>query len=653
MKSFLFLITVFCIAINSFSQTNVVERTNEIAQIEKAKFNASANNTTLSLASNNFTVTYYRCNWNIDPAFRYISGSVTSYFKTTSLTNKIIYDFTSQLTVDSVLYHNQRTSFLQQSNTTLTITFLVEFGVNKLDSVSIYYHGVPPTSGDFTGGFTQTTHAGIPVIWTLSEPYGAAGWWPCRNGLDDKADSIDIYITHPSQYKASSNGVLVSTVTSGSNIISHYQSRYPIASYLVALAVTNYSMFTNTVQINGKPLPVIQYAYPESLSSFQSATSIVLNALQLYSSYFGDYPFLKERYGQTQFSWGGGMEHQTNSFIVSTGTNLMTHELGHQWFGDKVTCGSWQDIWLNEGFAQWLADMFYTEKVDSANYKSNVQADLFYVVSQKGGTVLVDDTTNSNRIFDTRLTYDKGAFLIRMLRWTLGDSLFFKGINKYLTDPKLAYGFARTADLQRNLQQASGQNLNYFFHQWFYGQGYPSFTVKWKDSSNHKLYINVSETTSMPSSIKFFKVLLPLQLSNGSKTAIITLACTHNNQNFVMQNPGFITKQVVIDPDNYLISKNNKVVETTSLQADENASAKIIVSPNPVNTIAEVSIQNIAGKIQLQLFNNNGAVVWSKQIETQTSSTQIQIPFSSFINGTYTLLATEANGTRHAVTIMK
>ena len=112
-------------------------------------------------------------------------------------------------------------------------------------------------------------------------------------------------------------------------------------------------------------MPVIQYVYPEDLSSFQSATSVVLNALQLYSNYFGDYPFLNERYGQTEFSWGGGMEHQTNSFVVNTGTNLMTHELGHQWFGDKVTCASWQDIWLNEGFATWLAICFILKKLIS------------------------------------------------------------------------------------------------------------------------------------------------------------------------------------------------------------------------------------------------------------------------------------------------
>ncbi len=652
MKSLLVFSAIFIICFNCFCQP-VIERTKAIAQIERTDYDATAINKLASLASNNFQVTYYRCNWKIDPAVRYMSGSVTSYFKTTAFTHQIVYDFTDKLTVDSVLYHNQHASFSQQSNATIVINFSVEFAIGKQDSVSIYYHGVPPASGDFTGGFSQTTHAGIPVIWTLSEPFGASGWWPCRNGLDDKADSIDIYITYPSQYKASSNGVLLNTTTNGSSATSHYQHHYPIASYLVAIAVTNYSVFTNNIRINGKTLPVIQYIYPENLSDFQANTPAVLNALQLYSSYFGDYPFLKERYGQTQFSWGGGMEHQTNSFVVNAGTGLLTHELGHQWFGDKVTCGSWQDIWLNEGFATWLADMFYTEKIDTANYRPDVQEDLTYITSQPDGSVWVNDTTNSNRIFDGRLTYDKGAFLLRMLRWTLGDSLFFKGINRYLTDPALAYGFARTADLQRNLQQASGLNLNYFFKQWFYGEGYPSFTVKWKDSSDHKLYFHVSQTTSKPSSVKFFKLPLPVQVSNGKKTKTITLFCTQKNQDFVVDNLGFITRTVTIDPDNYIISKNNKAVKIQGLQTGENNGATISVSPNPVIDVAEISLKNCKGKILLQLFNNAADIVWSRQINVQESSTQIQIPFSSFNSGTYRLLAIEENGTKHSAAIIK
>ncbi len=655
MKSILLFIAIFSAAINCFPQANNIERTKQVAAVEKKQFDIISQNKNVSLASNNFQVYYYRCNWNIDPAVRYISGSVTAYFKTTAATNQVIYDLTNDLTVDSIIFRKQHAIFSQQTNTTLVINFSAVLNTGKKDSVSIYYHGVPPVSGDFTGGFTQTTHAGTPVIWTLSEPYGASGWWPCRNGLDDKADSMDIYIRYPSQYKASSNGILVNTVTSGSSATSHYRHRYPIASYLVAIAVTNYNIINNHVVINGQTMPVIQYVYPESLSSFQANTSILLKTLRLYSNYFGDYPFLNERYGQTQFDWGGGMEHQTNSFVTNSDTHLITHELGHQWFGDKVTCASWEDIWLNEGFATWLADMFYTEKIDTLNYKAYVQSDLADIVSQPGGSVWVDDTTNVNRIFDGRLTYDKGAFLLRMLRWTLGDSLFFKGLNQYLTDPKLAYGFAHTKDLQRNLQQVSGQNLSYFFLQWFYGQGYPSFTVKWKDSSNHKLYFAVTQITSMPSSVNFFRVLLHIKLNNGKKEKTIALNFIKNSQAFVVDEPGFVVKSIAIDTDTYLISKNDSVVNQQSLQAVNiaEAKAKITVSPNPVINTASVSLENMRGKIQLQLFNNAGNRVWAKQINAGEESTHIQIPFSSFANGSYKLLVTGEDGAQHSITIVK
>jgi aminopeptidase N len=641
-----------CISIQAISQSDIISTTKKIAAEEKARFNAMRSVQPLSFASPNFQVVYYRCRWNIDPAVRYISGSVTSYFKATAATTStIVYDLSTALTVDSVICHKQQTGFSQLSNQTLQINLPSTLLKGKKDSVAIYYHGVPPVSGDFTGGFTQTTHNGTPVIWTLSEPYGASGWWPCRNGLDDKADSIDIYITYPSQYKASSNGVNIYTVANGNSLTSYYKHRYPIASYLVAIAVTNYSVFTNTANINGQSMPVIQYAYPEDLSSFQNATPVILNALHLYSSYFGDYPFAKERYGQTEFSWGGGMEHQTNSFVIDTETEVTTHELGHQWFGDKVTCGSWQDIWLNEGFAEWLGTMFYHEKTgDSATMRSNVSSILASIVSAPDGSVLVDDTTNVDRIFDQRLTYYKGAFLLRMLRFTLGDSLFFKGINQYLTDPQLAYRFARTANLQRDLQNASGLSLGYFFTQWFRGEGYPSFTVNWKDSADHKLYFTVSETTSKPTSVKFFKGPLPLRLidASGTKSADIVLQCTLNHQSFVVSEPGFVVNTVSIDPNQYIISKNNTVVK----QASATAAARISVNPNPVTNTANIVLENFNGKGLLQLFNNNGNVVWSKQINFQQTS-QVQMPVSSLITGTYTLLATDEKGNKRTVTIVK
>ena len=261
--------------------------------------------------------------------------------------------------VDSVKQNNIPLSF-EHLNNNLKITFHHTLPAGTLDSVSIYYQGVPPNTG--FGSFITSIHAGVPGMWTLSEPYGSRDWWPCKNGLDDKADSIDVIITSPSQYSAASNGLRQDIQIEGSNTITHWKHRYPIATYLICMAVTNYAEFENTVQVGSITLPMQTFCYPENLAAFQANTPLVLATLQYYSSIFGNYPFIKEKYGQVQFGWGGGQEHQTSTFIISPEEGLMAHELGHQWFGDKITCGSWQDIWLNEGFATHLASMDFEKK---------------------------------------------------------------------------------------------------------------------------------------------------------------------------------------------------------------------------------------------------------------------------------------------------
>ncbi len=213
----------------------------------------------------------------------------------------------------------------------------------------------------------------------------------------------------------------------------------------MCFAVTNYSVFNNTVQLSTGVLPMQTYCYPESLSSFQNGTINTLNAMQLFDTTFGPYPFMNEKYGHVQFGWGGGMEHQTSTFVVNIGESLCAHELGHQWFGDKITCGSWKDIWLNEGFATHLASM-YMEKKYPANIFSTRQNEINTITSQPGGSVEVSDTTDVNRIFDSRLSYTKGSHLLYMLRWKLGDNVFFNALRNYQTDPAVIYGFARTAD---------------------------------------------------------------------------------------------------------------------------------------------------------------------------------------------------------------
>ncbi|HWB27028.1 MAG TPA: M1 family aminopeptidase [Chitinophagaceae bacterium] len=552
-----------------------------------------------SIASNNYRVHYYECTWQIDPAAYYITGKVTAHFNITQSTNNIVFDLTHQLSVDSVLMNHQKITFLQSPGESLAINLPTTFNQGDSSAVTIFYHGAPPMENE---AFVQSSHNGSPITWTLSEPYGAKDWWPCRNGLDDKADSIDIYIIHPSQYKATSNGLLQSETTVNNTTTTFYKHRYPIASYLVAFAVSNYSVFTQQVQLGDASLPLIMYVYPESLQTFQQSAYTVASSLKVYYTCYGAYPFMNEKYGETQFGFGGGMEHQTNSFVVSDNPNLTGHELAHQWFGDKITCGSWHDIWLNEGFAEYSADILLSEKTDTSYYRKYVQYDLEHIVTAPGGSVWVDDTTDVNRIFDERLTYLKGAFLLRMLRWTLGDSAFFNGIRNYLNDPKLRYSFARVDDFKTHLEETGHTDLSYFFNQWYYGQGYPSFKVSWQQNINNYATININQVTS-DTSVKFFKVPLALTFKNATQAKTFVVTDSINNQAEVFD-VGFAADTILIDPDMQLISKDNSSIK---LPPATTAVNEITVYPNPFKEQLRVNIKNpVVQQWQAQLFNAGG-----------------------------------------------
>jgi hypothetical protein len=553
-------IFLFFVSIKTFAQfpPGNYKSTRDIALIEQRGNERIANKENVTQASNNFDVKYYRCEWEVDPAIRYIKGIVTVYYVTTSAAGFIALDLMNDLVTDSV---KQRNVLLTRSqvNNILTINFSGIVNPGTLDSVSIYYQGIPANTG--FGSFIQTTHAGTPVLWSLSEPYGSRDWWPCKNGLDDKADSIDVFITNPIAYKAASNGILQGeTITAGgTKIIAHWKHRYPIASYLICLAVTNYSVFNNSVSLSTGILPMQTYCYPESLTSFQNGTINTLNALQLYDMTFGPYPFMNEKYGHVQFDWGGGMEHQTSTFVTSIDEGLCAHELGHQWFGDKITCGSWKDIWLNEGFATQLASI-YLENKYPGSITNNRIAEINTITIQPGGSVEVDDTTNVGRIFDYRLTYIKGSHLLYMLRWILGDNVFFTALRNYQTDPSVMYGFARTTDLKRNLEQTSGKNLTYFFNEWFSGQGYPSYNVEWANLVAGNVWIKMNQVTSH-NSVPFFELPVALQFRNTTQQATVVVNNLVNGEIFT-RSLGFVPDTVLIDPDAWLITRNNTTTKT-------------------------------------------------------------------------------------------
>jgi hypothetical protein len=516
----------------------------------------SSRKASLTAASNNFDVKYYRCEWEVDPAVRYIKGVVTTHFVMSSAGNVISLDLSDVLTVSSVKQRGTSLSFTR-SNNTLNITFPLSVASGVKDSLTIVYEGVPSTDGE---AFISTTHGSGPtlsaVMWTLSEPFGSKNWWPCKNGLDDKADSVDIHITHPAAYKAAANGLLQSEVAvAGNKIKTHWKHKYSIASYLVCFAVSNYTLLNHSVMIGSTSVPMKTYCYPESQTAFQAGTQNALDAMVLYSSLFGDYPFKNEKYGHVQFGWGGGMEHQTNSFMVSLNELLVAHELGHQWFGDKVTCASWEDIWLNEGFATHLSSIYRENKYPAAT-KTDRTNEINSITSLPNGSVRVDNTADVNRIFSNRLSYYKGSHLLYMLRWILGDATFFTAVKNYVNDPALAYGFATTNHLKNHLESASGKNLTYFFDQWYTGQGYPSYQIQWSPSGN-SVEVKLNQTTSH-ASVGFFQLPVPLRFKNSvtAQQKLVVLNNTSNGQLFT-ENLGFTADVVEFDPDVWLITKNN------------------------------------------------------------------------------------------------
>ena len=606
--------------------------------MSKLAFNTAA-------SSNNFDVKYYRCEWQVDPAVRFIKGKVTVYFIITSATKTISFDLMDSLIIDSV---KQQNTLLQNvhNNNSVQINFSENIPAGTFDSLSMYYHGIPPNSG--FGSFVQSKHANVPIIWTLSEPYGSRDWWPCKNGLDDKADSIDIIITHPSQYKAASNGLLQSETSSGTNTITHWKHKYPIATYLICLAVTNYSVFNNSVQLGNTNLLMQTFCYPENLTLFQTNTPLVLDALLLYNNTFGEYPFIKEKYGHVQFGWGGGEEHQTSTFIVRPDESLMAHELAHQWFGDKVTCASWENIWLNEGFATHVASI-YMEKKYPANTLTTRKGEIDNITSIPSGSVWVDDTTSVNRIFDGRLSYRKGSHLLYMLRWILGDDIFFKSVKQYLNDTAVSFGFAKTEDLKRNLEEVSKKDLTEFFKEWFYGQGYPSYNVQWSQVGNNYVRIKMNQTTS-DLSVNFFQLPVALLFRNATQQKTIVVDNKTNGEVFY-RNIGFAADTVLIDPEYWLITKNN----ASQKIADTNTGQNIVqVFPNPIKDQFFFYLQNFTyPDAKIDLYNATGQLMYTNQITIYNNSYFQEIETAKFARGNYFIKIQSANKVIFAKKLIK
>ena len=588
----------------------------------------------------NYDLRYQRLELDLDPAQHFVSGTVTSHFVPNQNISSIYFDLSNVLTVSEVKYHGSNLQFTQLATKEIKIDFPANLPASTLDSLSIKYSGAPDTSGSAGDAFTISTQSGIPVLYTLSEPYGAQEWFPTKQSLNDKIEKVDLKINTPSQYNVASNGKLFSeTLLPGSRKLTYWQTNYAIPAYLIALGITNYTKLNDTM---GTPaFPFVNYLYPSTVSNSTAVSNInwTKTLMETFEQYFGPYPYRNEKYGHMQFGWGGGMEHATMSSMGSWGRGLIAHELAHQWFGDKVTCGAWNDIWLNEGFAT-FGEHLTNEKLlmTNAEFLSYLSSQMNYITSVAGGSVYVSDSNlgNVSAIFNGRLSYSKGGYIVRMIKWILGDDIFYSALKDYHSRPELAYGYAKTADLKNSLQQSTGKDFTEFFNDWVYGQGFPTYQIRWNQTNDQMLRFIVGQTQSH-SSVNFFEMPLPIKVvGTGGEVAYLVLDHILNNQSFAKA-VNFPVAAVEFNYENQIIQRNSTVTkDATILTLSDTAKDAVKIYPNPARN--NISVSGVANDQQYEIFSFDG-----KKIKTGKYSSGETIDISRIPTGIYLLKISNQN----------
>lgn len=323
------------------------------------------------------------------------------------------------------------------------------------------------------------------------------------------------------------------------------------------------------------------------------------------------------------------MEHQTMSFMINLSYGLMAHELGHQWFGDKVTCCSWSHVWLNEGFATFLADLCQ-ERFYPNSYLDMKKQKLDQIVSRPDGSVLVPTGGDVNRIFNSRLSYSKGSYILHMLRWEIGDSTFFHGMRNYINDPALAYSSACTDDFRQHMEAVSGRDLVAFFKNWFEGEGYPIYNITWSQSGENSIKIKLSQTTSHPS-VSFYSMHVPILFIGNGQDSLMVFDHTSSGQEFNFSLP-FKVDSLIFDPRFDILNKNtiNQVSSTKSTLETEVLS----LSPNPVSKFLDFNLKDgEQGGGTIYIYDSSGEVVLKSTLKQSSS----RINISELAAGSYYL----------------
>jgi aminopeptidase N len=565
----------------------------------------------------NIDILYYGLDLKLTHTPNYLRGAATVFLKsvTPSLASFSL-DLNSTtatsgegLRVDSVKSGSQKLSYQFTSNK-LIIKPATALANGQTIRVVVYYQGIPiSTSGSFVFGKHEKTSD--PAIWTLSEPYGAPDWFPCKDTPAEKVDSSDVRITAPATFVSVSNGTLASITDNPDQTKTYYwRNRHTIAHYLISIASSNYTRYDTPFTSGNRVVPVTHYVYPEVLSSVKANLDLTPQMMKLFSNQFGVYPFSAEKYGHAQFGAGnGGMEHQTISSMEEAAFTpaVIAHELAHQWFGDKITCRNWENIWLNEGFASYAEALYAESTGGTVGYKDYMGRFLTRAKNAQG-SIYVQDISSFNNIFNSSRSYAKGATVLHMLRGIVGDSTFINTLRAYSAS-KFGYQTAVTEDFQGIAEQVSGKKLGYFFQQWIYGAGYPTYQVSITGSNQaNQVSVRLVQRNTTASSPSSFTMPVQLTIRSATGDTTVTVFNDRADQTFSLPSKGTATS-VVIDPNNWILKGTEAPTVVTAI---EPTAITLNVYPNPSSESVSVDFATpSAGTLSLGLTNLLGQRVRS------------------------------------------
>ena len=580
---------------------------------EKSASRWQTQNSTLNQNQEKIDIKFYELNLDIDFNSSRIHGSLTVNGVIGNIYPDFIeLDLYDNMTVDSILQNNIPILYLHENDMLKIPLSDITLDDENLFSLTIFYQGTPDHCG--AGGFKFDEHQNIGHVWTLSEAYCARSWWPCKDDPSDKADSVNIIISVPLEpaYIVASNGLLSSTTINNNKKTYFWKERYPITTYLVSLAIYPYTKWVDQYvsPISSDTMLIEHYVFPDRYEASYPNYSLTKDMLSFFSELFGEYPFISEKYGHADFTWGGGMEHQTLSSMGSFSQNLMVHELGHSWWGNLITCKTFNDIWLNEGFARYCQALWAEHMYGREAYFDFMNNHAYY----GAGTIYVENPSSNSQIFSAGLSYNKASWVLHMLRHKVGETMFFDILKSYASNDSLSYNAASTSDFQKVCEDISGLDFEQFFQQWIYGEKYPKYELSWWHEGNGIYNVKIDQVQSY----NFFSMPIDLKFSGSAGPMLVdtTIVIENNNSSQLYEFSGFnfLVENVMLDPENWILKEATySVNEIDNILPDRVEVEKAF--PNPFNSKVKLSFyinpQFGDTHVNVNIFDLRGKIVES------------------------------------------